>query len=137
MRIWSIVRLRMRSIVARRVVEEELDEELRFHIERQIEEDVAGGMSRDEARRGAAFDGGIRAEERGVPGYAGMERDREPGAGRAVCVAAVAEESGICCDGGGDAGAGDGGSLAIFAFVDAALMQAAAVCGSDAAGGGV
>ena len=47
------------SLFRRRQFEEELDEEMRYHIERQIEENIGRGMPRDEARRAAllAFSG--------------------------------------------------------------------------------
>ena len=54
MRWWNILRLRLRSLVARRRVEDELDEELRYHLARQIEADIASGMTPDQARRGMA-----------------------------------------------------------------------------------
>ncbi len=38
MRLTSIFRLKLRSLLSRMKVEEELDEELRYHLERQIEE---------------------------------------------------------------------------------------------------
>src|SRR5215475_5666481 len=41
--------LRLRSLFRRRQVERELDEELRYHIDRQIEEHVAKGMTMEEA----------------------------------------------------------------------------------------
>jgi hypothetical protein len=44
------VPLRLRSLFRRSRVEEELDEEIRYHHERQIEELVAKGMSPEEAR---------------------------------------------------------------------------------------
>lgn len=53
MRLPDIVCLRLRSLLDRGVVEEELDEELRYHVERQIEEDVARGVNPDAARRAA------------------------------------------------------------------------------------
>ena len=45
--------LRFRTIFARATVEDELDEELRYHVERQIDEDIARGMSPKEARLAA------------------------------------------------------------------------------------
>jgi hypothetical protein len=45
--------LRLRSLFRRAQVERELDEELLFHIERQIEEHIAKGMTPDEARYAA------------------------------------------------------------------------------------
>ena len=45
--------LRLRSLFCRRVVERELDEELRYHIERQVDANLAHGMDLDEARYAA------------------------------------------------------------------------------------
>ncbi len=45
--------LRLRSLFRRNQVEQELDEELRYHLERQIEEHVGRGMTLEEARYAA------------------------------------------------------------------------------------
>jgi macrolide transport system ATP-binding/permease protein len=45
--------LRLRSLFRRNQVEQELNEELRYHIERQIEEHIAKGMTAEEARYAA------------------------------------------------------------------------------------
>jgi hypothetical protein len=45
--------LRFRSLLARRRVERELNDELRFHLEKLIEEKVASGMTAEEARYAA------------------------------------------------------------------------------------
>ncbi len=42
--------LRLRSLFRRRQVEQELDEELHYHVERQTEENIAKGMTEEEAR---------------------------------------------------------------------------------------
>src|SRR3954451_11255896 len=42
---------RLRSLVLRGSVETELDEELRFHLEQQVEKYVRAGLTRDEAVR--------------------------------------------------------------------------------------
>src|SRR5262245_57851516 len=47
------VPLRLRSLFRRRQVEVELDDELRYHVERQVEENIAKGMPADEARYAA------------------------------------------------------------------------------------
>jgi predicted permease len=47
------MRLRLRSLFHRSAVERELDAELRFHLERQIEENLVSGMAPGEARRAA------------------------------------------------------------------------------------
>lgn len=56
---WFTARLRLRSILRWHQVERELDEELQFHLDHKIEEGVASGLSRTEARQRAlrAMDG--------------------------------------------------------------------------------
>ena len=56
---WFTARLRLRSIFRRSLVEQELDEELQFHLEHKIEEGIAQGLSPEEARYRAlrAMDG--------------------------------------------------------------------------------
>jgi predicted permease len=52
--------LRLRSLFRRRQADQELDDELRDHIERKTEENIAKGMSAEEARRQAFLEiGGI------------------------------------------------------------------------------
>ena len=53
MRLIGMFRLKLRSLFRRTAVEQELDEELRYHVERQVEENAAAGMSREEARHAA------------------------------------------------------------------------------------
>ncbi len=45
--------LRLRSLLRRGRVEQELDEEIRYHLERQIEQNIANGLTRHEARHAA------------------------------------------------------------------------------------
>jgi predicted permease len=56
---WFTARLRLRSILRRTRVEQELDEELQFHLEHKIDEGIAKGLSPREARYRAlrAMDG--------------------------------------------------------------------------------
>ena len=56
---WFTARLRLRSILRRTRVEQELDEELQFHLEHKIEEGIAKGFSPKEAHYRAlrAMDG--------------------------------------------------------------------------------
>jgi len=52
--------LRLRSLLRRREADQELDEELRYHLERKTEQNVAKGMTPQEARRAALLEmGGI------------------------------------------------------------------------------
>jgi predicted permease len=62
MRWFDKIRMAARSLVRREVVESELDEELLFHLERQIAENVKAGMTPAEARRRAMIEfGGVEA----------------------------------------------------------------------------
>jgi hypothetical protein len=51
MRIASIIRHRLRALFFRRSLERELEEEIRYHLDRQMEEDIANGLRPEEARR--------------------------------------------------------------------------------------
>lgn len=68
---------RLRNVVDRTAVEREMDEEMRFHLEMEIEDRVKGGMSAEEARRAALRDfGGVeryKEEARSVRGIGAME----------------------------------------------------------------
>uniref|UniRef100_Q01PE9 Permease n=1 Tax=Solibacter usitatus (strain Ellin6076) TaxID=234267 RepID=Q01PE9_SOLUE len=61
----DIARLRLRSLFGKRRVEQELDRELRFHVDQQIQESIAGGMSAEEARLAAMrrFGGVVQIQE--------------------------------------------------------------------------
>ncbi len=58
MRLFGTIGLRLRSMFRRRAAEGELDDELRFHLERTMEQNVARGLSPEEARRQALLDVG-------------------------------------------------------------------------------
>src|SRR6185295_18709677 len=47
------LRIALRSVFRRKRVEQELDEEMQFHLEREIEEGVESGLTFEEARRAA------------------------------------------------------------------------------------
>jgi hypothetical protein len=71
--VWSDLLYRLRALLRRKAVEGELDDELRFHFERQVEKYVAAGMARAEAERRARMEfGGVESikeecrEARGV-----------------------------------------------------------------------
>ncbi len=51
MRLWNLITTRLRSLILRNRVEEELDEELRLHVELEVERKIAGGMTEAQARR--------------------------------------------------------------------------------------
>jgi macrolide transport system ATP-binding/permease protein len=121
MRVLQILRLRLRSLFYRARVEQELDEELRYHVERQMEDEIARGMTPADAA--ARISAGIeqRKEEcrdmRKVSLFENLLQDlrfaqrqlrKNPGfAITAVLMLAL----------------GLAASVAIFAFVDAALLK--------------
>ena len=53
MRLLTILHLRLRSLFRTARVEGDLDEELRYHLERLVEENISAGMSREAARLAA------------------------------------------------------------------------------------
>jgi putative ABC transport system permease protein len=69
---FSRLMVRLRALVRRAEMDRELDEEVRFHLEREIEENVRRGMTPEEARRAAmmSFGGveGVKEECRDVRG---------------------------------------------------------------------
>jgi hypothetical protein len=50
---WNLFRMRFRSFFLRRRLEDELDKELRFHLEQQIQGNLEAGMTGSEARYAA------------------------------------------------------------------------------------
>ena len=124
MRLSDIVRLRLRSVLQRRQLDIELDEELRYHIERQIEEHIARGMSPAEARRAALVSAsGLtqRKEEcrdmRGWNLFDNLARDLR------FAVRQLRKNAGFTATAIAMLGLGLCASVSIFAFVDAALVR--------------
>lgn len=124
MRLPRVFQLRLRTLVARRRVQAELDEEFQYHLDRQIDENVAAGMSPAEARIAALRsiqDFELRKEEcRDMRGWNALDnlaqdlkyafrqlRKNQIFATTAILVLAL----GICA------------SVAIFTFVDSALLK--------------
>jgi predicted permease len=62
---WDVLRMRFLSLTKRQRVETALDKELRYHVERQTEENIAAGMNAREAREAASrmFGGVSQIEE--------------------------------------------------------------------------
>jgi hypothetical protein len=60
MRRLHVASLRLRSLLRRASADHDLERELQFHIDRQTEENIAAGMSREEARFAARRSVGFR-----------------------------------------------------------------------------
>ncbi|MBL8174481.1 MAG: ABC transporter permease [Bryobacterales bacterium] len=124
MRWVTLLRMRLRTLVARKRVEQELDEELQYHLEREIETGVAEGLDPREAKWAALRKMGCVAQNveecRDARGWNRMEQlwsdarfgVRQLSRGREFSLLAVVILAlGICA------------SVAIFALVDAALLK--------------
>src|SRR5262249_54510440 len=59
------LKLRLQALFFKSKIEEELDEEVRFHLEREIEENIVRGMTPEEARSAA------------IRSFGGVERVKE------------------------------------------------------------
>jgi len=118
------IRHRLRALLHRARAEAELDEELRFHLEMEIEKYLAAGLAPAEARRRAlvAFGGVERAkeacrDERGTRLVEDIARDLRYAARglRSSPIFTLAVTSTL--------GLGIGASVALFSVVDALLLR--------------
>ena len=129
---FSDLKFRLRALFDRRAMERELDDELRFHLDREIEKLVRSGLSRSDAERRAqlAFGGVERIKDdtrdvRGVSIADSLSRDlryawrgirSSPGFAAAVILAL---------------GLGVGANTALFSIVDRVMFRAPAYIVDD------
>src|SRR5215475_1417299 len=77
MRIWRTLSIRIRAVFDRNALNQELDEEVRFHIEQETRANIARGMKPEEAARQAHMDFGgeqsVKEEYRAVRGDSFVE----------------------------------------------------------------
>ena len=96
----------IRSLFGSGAEERELDEELRFHIEKETEENVRRGMTPDQARRAALVRfGGVEKTKDEIARGEPRRLARDDPAGRPLRAALAAQESGLRRRGDPDAGA--------------------------------
>jgi putative ABC transport system permease protein len=115
---------RIGDFFSRRDREQKLDSELRFHLERQIGENMASGMSPDQARREASIEFGgldqVKEECRDVRSGRWLDaliQDIHYGL-RGLC-----RSRGFTCTALATIGIGVGANAAIFSFVDCVLLK--------------
>jgi hypothetical protein len=116
--------LRLRSLFQRKVVEAEIDDELRFHFEKQVSKFIESGMQPEEARRLARLEfGGMEQvkeehrDARGVSFFETLLQDVRYGLrilGRTPVITSVAILS---------LALGIGANTAIFSMMDAVMLR--------------
>ena len=120
--------LRLRSLVRQQRVERELDEEMRFHLDQQIDTYVHQGMTRDEAVRRATIEFGhlsvVREDHhdaRGIGVIVHLVRDLRHALRQARRAPAFTALAVLCL------GLGIGVNTSIFAVLNAAMFRPMAV----------
>jgi predicted permease len=124
LRLLSTMPLRFRSLFRRDRVEQDLEDELRDHLERQIETNVARGMTHDEARYAAlrAFGGVAQRKEecRDMRHVNFVEHGIQD---LRFALRQFLRHRGFACTAVAVLSLGIAGSVAIFGFVDSALIK--------------
>ena len=124
LRVLSTIPLRFRSLFRRDRVEQDLDDEIRDHLERQTDANIARGMTRDEARYAAlrAF-GGVDQRKEECRDMRHVNLVDHAVQDLRFALRQLLKNRGFACTAVGVLSLGIAGSIAIFGFVDAALIK--------------
>ncbi len=121
---WGWIGRRLAVVFRKGRLEEELDDELRWHLEKEIELHVAAGMSPEEARRRAlvAF-GGVERFKEEVRNVRGARMVDDVVQDVRVAFRSFAKQPGFVATVLVTLGLGIGGNVAMFGIVDAVLLR--------------
>lgn len=130
---WKWTQRRLRVLFDKESLEDEMDEEMRFHLEMEIRQHVEAGVDPKEARRRAlvAFGGVERHKEnardvRGARVLDDLVQDTR------VALRSFAKQPGFVFTAVATLGIGIGGSVAMFGVLDASLFQSLPYTDSEA-----
>jgi macrolide transport system ATP-binding/permease protein len=124
MRFLRMLRLKLRSLVSRGSVDRDLDDELRYHLDRQIEEYIASGMSPDEARRSARrLVAGVEQRKEECRDARGVNLIDSGVQDVRYALRQLAKNPAFTCTAILMLVLGMGASVAVFGFVDVALVR--------------
>ena len=131
----SRLKTALRALLRRTLVERELDEELRYHIERQTEQNIRSGMNPEEARREAlkAFGGVGQAKERSRDAL-GVRRIEELWQDLRYGVRMLRKNPGFTLIAALMLALGIGANTAIFSLIDAVSLKSLPVRQPDELG---